>query len=198
MSATPPARYLFHWLSVEQLRSFDGSGHLAPAWRHFVIGLDREVVGTSTSSDPMQWSPDEELDREPCLVIDAGSLGCSVHAIRSWEAYHTTRELAALRRDGGDVGAYLQRKRRISEATTIEPDEIFIEGVIGWESVVAMGYETQGQGAAAARIAAVEVAEARALPALRLGGPGLGRPSDDEIEVVLDAFHPHASGPFPR
>ncbi|GJD87843.1 hypothetical protein BHAOGJBA_1348 [Methylobacterium hispanicum] len=197
MSTAPHARYLFHWLSVEQLRSFDRSGHLAPAWTHFVIGVGREVVGTSTSSDPLLWTPDEELDREPCLVIDAASLGCPVHAIRSWEAYHTTRELAALRRDEGDVGAFLQRKRRISEATTIEPDEIFVEGVIGWESVVAIGYETRGQGAAAARIAADEVAEARVVPALRLGAPGLGRPSDDEIEAVVDAFHPHGCGSFP-
>lgn len=197
MSAVTSARYLFHWLSVEQLRSVDRSGHLAPAWTHFVIGLGREVVGTSTSSDPLLRTPDEELDREPCLVIDAGSLGCPVHAIRSWEAYHTTRELAALRREGGDVGAYLQRRRRISEATTIEPDEIFVEGILGWENVVAIGYEPHGHGAPAARSVAIEIAEARSVPTLHLSASVFGGPSNDEIDALTGRSRPTPCGPRP-
>ena len=196
MSATPPARYLFHWLAAEDLRSFDSIGQLAPAWRHFLIGSGREVVGTSTCIDPMRWAPDEELVREPCLVIDAASLGCPLHGIRSWEAYHTTRELAALRLEGGDVEAYLVRKRRISEATTIEPDEVFVEGVVGWENVVAVGYEVQGLGARAAMTAAVEVAEARGLPTLRMSC-SLGLAADAEIEAVVDALRAPVPGPRP-
>lgn len=196
MSATPPARYLFHWLAAEGLRSFHATGHLDPAWKHFLIGPGREVVGTSTCMDPMRWAPDEELAREPCLVIDAASLGCPLHGIRSWEAYHTTREIAALRLEGGDVEAYLKRKRRISEATMIEPDEIFVEGVVGWESVVAVGYEVQGLGARAAMTAAVEVAEARALPTLRMSW-SLGLAADAEIEAVVDALRAPAPGLCP-
>lgn len=192
-------RYLFHWLSPDALEKFDAAGKLEPSWRHWLLDEGRHVRGTSTCEEPMLWSPDEEKEREPCLVIDRKTLGCPVHAIDSAQAFHLTREIARAKRGKRDIPAVIERAKAASKFTHSAPDEHFVEGKIAWDSVVAIGFECLGTPACDdMRARAEAVAARRGIPMIDMTGWEVSRPGYRETDEIVDEARSAALGAASR
>jgi len=180
-------KYLFHWLSSDSLLAFDRTGKLKPAWRHWLPEEGRFAKGISTCEEPMLWNPDEELPREPCLVIDRKTVGHAIHPLRSSEAYHLTREIERVRRKKGDVDEVLDRWSRMRRFTHSAPDEMFVEGPLSWDNVVALGFEEDGTQESARPADLVrDMSERRGLPYIDLTGWKVGSPGVMETDGIVD------------
>lgn len=186
-------RYLFHWLSPEKLVGFTKAELLKPYWRHFILGEERFVRGVSLSLEPMLWAPDEELPREPCLILDRGKIDCAMHMIDSGRAYHLTKDILRARRGKRDVSEVIEKAKAALRRSSSRPDEAFVEGPIKLDAVVAIGFEANPDGSSSeAANAAQAAAETLSVPVLDMTGWTVGDPgyreTDEIVEVVRNAM----------
>lgn len=183
----PRNRYLFHWLPPERLERFDARGTLAPSWRHWLLDHERMARGTCTTTEPMLWHPDDDLPREPCLIVDRGLIGSPLHEIRSSDAYHLTREILRLKRAGADIGPAIARERELGGIRRSQPDEVFVEGAIGWDCAAAIGFEDDWSDESEEIHKRVEaVASNRGLPLIEMSGWRVGCPGYAETDGIVD------------
>lgn len=187
MSHLPANRYLFHWLATEKLVEFSASGLLKPYWRHFILEEGRFVKGISFCEEPMLWHPDDELPREPCLIVDREKIDCPVHFIASSEEYHLTKQVLRARRKKEDIGEILAFNQDARSRTVCHPDEAFVEGSISLDWVVAVGFQTNGEANDRfAQDAAIRFAEQHDLPKLDMSDWEIGYPGVRELDDIIE------------
>jgi hypothetical protein len=181
-------------LSSEKLDAFSASGVLKPSWRHFIVAERRYVKGTSLCEEPMLWHPDDELAREPCLIIEQAKIACPVHFIKSSEAYHLTKDLALAKRKKQDIEPIIEAGlRKFSKDTSI-PDEAFVEGSILLDWVVAVGFQEDFEtGDQAAKEIALRFSSSHDLPVINMSRWQISEPHVREIDDLVDeAIAEHA------
>lgn len=190
-------RYLFHWLKVEKLEEFHTAGILNPGWTHWILDADRFVKGTSTTDEPMLWTPDEDMKREPCLVLDRARIDHPIHAISSSESYYLTKDIRRLKRARKDFRTAIDFRREMRKFSRWTPDEYFVEGPISWDAVVLIGFEDDEKRSTAPIIdIARRIASERGLGMLDLTGWTVGSPCiKDTVEIIEEAIGEAALSP---
>lgn len=183
-------QYLFHWLTPDKLTTLSTSGIMKPSWKHFILEQNRFVRGISFCEEPMLWHPDEELPREPCIIIDRTKLNCPIHYIDSSQEYHLTKAIGRAKRRGDDIANVIEGARRSRKFVSSRPDEVFIEGPVKIDFIVATGYQSDDHGKA--RDAAASFSDCYNLPILDMtdwdiGCPGF-RETDDEIREAISTL----------
>lgn len=180
-------RYLFHWLSPEKLVGIEKTGLLRPYWRHYLLDQERFVRGVSFCKEPMLWNPDEELPREPCLIIDRELISCPTHLIDSGPTYHITKDILRAKRNKQDLGPVIERARASMKRTTSVPDEVFVEGFVRLDWVVAIGYEVDEEAERSPALdCARSLSEKHEIPLLDMTGWVVSSPGYDETDEYVD------------
>jgi hypothetical protein len=178
-------RYLFHWIAPERLKTVSEKGVLNPYWRHFLLEHERFARGISFCEEPMLWQPDDELPREPCIIIDRKKIDCPFHEVDSSSAYHLTKDVLRARRAKRDVNEILVERR--SSRILGTPDEVFIEGRLSLDWIVAIGYEDDDlHPDNAAKAAADAFSSLHGLPTLDMTGWQVGSPGYRETDELID------------
>jgi hypothetical protein len=195
MTTTEKNQYLFHWLSPEKLAILSSTGIIKPYWKHFVLDQNRMVKGISFCEEPMLWHPDEELPREPCIIIDRQTVSCPIHEVDSSQAYHLTKELGRAKRRGDDVGEVIERAKQSRISILSLPDEAFLEGQVSLDMIVAVGYQT-AEGNSAEDIA-IRFSDQHKVPTLdmtdwEVSCPGY-RETDTIVRETIEEFNINAS-----
>lgn len=187
-------RYLFHWISPAKLSGLEKNGLLRPYWRHYLLEQERFVRGVSFCKEPMLWSPDEGQPREPCLIIDRELINCPTHLIDSGPTYHFTKDILRAQRNKQDIAPLLEKARAARTRTHSVPDEVFVEGFVRLDWVVAIGYEVDEEEVRApARDAAIALSEANQIPMLDMSGWVVSSPGYDETDIFVEEAINNAS-----
>ena len=187
MTTLPDNRYLFHWTSIERLQRLEKSGVMKPYWTHYLFDEKRYGKGISTCQEPMLWHPDDELHREPCLIIDMSTIEAPMHSLESSETYHLTKAIKNATKLGKPIEPILEgiedRRKRCFGTN----DEIFIEGSISKSSIVAIGFQDDDMDHTGERFAAIKaIADAMELPLLDMTAWEISAPGYTETDEIVD------------
>lgn len=187
MTTLPDNRYLFHWTSIERLQRLEKSGVMKPYWTHYLFDEKRYGKGISTCQEPMLWHPDDELHREPCLILDRSTITAPLHDLESGETFHLTKAIRNARRTGKPIEPILERTEKARARTFSTTDEVFIEGTIAKDSLVAIGYEDDEMDDTGERLELIKAAaDAMGVPLLDMTGWQISSPGYRETDDIID------------
>lgn len=187
MTTPPDNTYLFHWTSIERLQRLEKSGVMKPYWTHYLFEEKRYGKGISTCHEPMLWHPDEELHREPCLIIDRTTIEAPSHDLESGETYHLTKAIRNARKAGKPIEPILESVVQARKRTHCTTDEVFIEGPISKDSVVAIGFQDDDLDHTGQRFTAIKaIADAMNLPLLDMTDWEIGSPGYRETDEIVN------------
>lgn len=187
MTTHPDNKYLFHWTSIERLQRLEKSGVMKPYWTHYLLDKKRYGKGISTCHEPMLWHPDEELHREPCLIIDRSTIGYPLHDLESGETYHLTKAIRNALKTGKPIEPILEGVEQARKRTLSTTDEVFIEGPILEGNVVAIGFQDDDLDHTGERFTAIKaIADAMDLPLLDMTDWEISAPGYTETDEIVD------------
>jgi hypothetical protein len=180
-------KYIFHWLSADKLDQFMETGVIKPYWRHFLIQRRGFVKGISCAREPILWCPDEELPKEPCLIIDLEKVSCPVHSISSGDVYHFTKEVLRAKRKKQDIEALIDEEINGRKFVFGTDDELFLEGQLSIDWIAGVGFQSDlDTDDVRAEESARTFSNARSIPVLDMTDWVVGDPGVVETDEIIE------------